>query len=252
MEDHITADEVRQILAAADREALSKEHDALCLADPPDWNYLEVIKRYSHNATVLDMGCGYGEFLKALLPFCKRAIGVDSSVASIEKAITLQCSGRRLPNLLFCQGDARDLFQLESGAFDLILSRHGPFYIEEVDRLLRPGGYLVVQTLGNNNLQELYAALEFPKDKKRSLSSVKEVIQGVKEKSWKIYENNNSQERVPYSIESLLFIMAAALLKRIDLSALAAATNYLLKSGNTRELFTITFSRDLIVAQKPP
>jgi dolichol-phosphate mannosyltransferase len=97
--------------------------------------------------TVLDIGCGYGEFLNHVT--CARRIGVD-----------LNSDGRAslATGIEFHAADVRDLAFLESGTIDVAftsnLMEHLPSkqdveaMLLEVRRVLKPGGHLIA--LGPN------------------------------------------------------------------------------------------------------
>jgi SAM-dependent methyltransferase len=99
---------------------------------------------------VLDLGCGDGT---TALPAAKRG----ANVLGVDIARNLVDAGNRrareqsLANLRFQQGDATDLRDLESRAFDLVVSIFGamfapkPFDVaKEMVRVARPGGRVVM------------------------------------------------------------------------------------------------------------
>ena len=100
-------------------------------------------------ATVADIGCGGGIYSKALADLgAERVCAVDFSDAMLEGA-TENCAG--YPQITLSKGDAYDT-GLPDGQFDLVLGRalihhledRSAFY-QDVFRMLRPGGKLIVQ-----------------------------------------------------------------------------------------------------------
>jgi SAM-dependent methyltransferase len=99
---------------------------------------------------VLDLGCGDGT---TALPAAKRGadvLGVDIA-RNLVDAGNRRASEQGLANLRFQQGDATDLRDLESRAFDLVVSIFGamfapkPFDVaKEMVRVARPGGRVVM------------------------------------------------------------------------------------------------------------
>jgi dolichol-phosphate mannosyltransferase len=97
--------------------------------------------------TVLDVGCGFGEFLNHVR--CARRIGVDLSE---------QGARHLAPGVEFHAGDATNLSMIASGSVDVVFTsnfmEHLPgksgveAMIDEVARVLRPGGHFIA--LGPN------------------------------------------------------------------------------------------------------
>jgi len=94
------------------------------------------------SAAVLDLGCGYGEFLNPLR--CARRAGVDLNP---ESAKQLE------PGIEFHAGDVRNLPMFPDGSFDVVftsnLMEHLPSkedvekMIREARRVLKPGGQFI-------------------------------------------------------------------------------------------------------------
>jgi ubiquinone/menaquinone biosynthesis C-methylase UbiE len=101
---------------------------------------------------VLDLACGDGT---TAVPAAK----LGANVLGVDRAPNLVAAGRRraqemgLTNLRFQEGDASDLYELESKSFDLVISVFGVMYAsrphevaKEMVRVTRRGGRIV---LGN-------------------------------------------------------------------------------------------------------
>jgi SAM-dependent methyltransferase len=100
----------------------------------------------------LDFGCGAGRLTQAMAPYFQRCVGLDVSEPMIDEA---REGARDIANCEFAVHDAPDLASLQTGSFDLVVSRlvlqHVPSaeakvrYIAELIRVLRPGGLLALQ-----------------------------------------------------------------------------------------------------------
>lgn len=100
---------------------------------------------------ILDIGCGTGSatvFLAREFPHA-RVRGVDISAAMIHEArkkVGLDPEAR----VAFREGDASRLPFPDAG-FDLVTQNNMPVFFNEIARVLRPGGYVVIaSSLGRN------------------------------------------------------------------------------------------------------
>lgn len=111
------------------------------------------------NLTVIDLGCGTGFFTELLASNYRQVIGVDIS----SKMLNFTKNNRRdVANLV--AGDAYHL-PFQSNSIDLIYSNlviqwcaNLPHVINELMRVLKPGGKLVFTTLLDETLSELKSA----------------------------------------------------------------------------------------------
>jgi SAM-dependent methyltransferase len=99
------------------------------------------------NASVLDFGCGDGHFLQEVGDQIGEGIGIDLDKSLIEEAA--RCN--RFPNVRYMYADAKGGLPFDAGRFDVIgafgvLEHVGPEQplLQELHRLLRPGGRLVI------------------------------------------------------------------------------------------------------------
>lgn len=114
---------------------------------------LERVDSPSPGWVVLDIGCGVGRMLRPMSERFARAVGVDISPAMIEFARS-ELSDR--PNVELHVGNGQDLGDIPDNSIDLAYSvyafQHFPrraivdSYLNEVRRVLRPGGIAVIQT----------------------------------------------------------------------------------------------------------
>src|SRR4026207_2338809 len=96
----------------------------------------------SPSAAVLDLGCGFGEFLNPLR--CAKRVGVD---------LNPDATKHLDPGVEFHAGDVRGLPMLADGTFDVVftsnLMEHLPTkedvekMLREARRVLKPGGQLI-------------------------------------------------------------------------------------------------------------
>lgn len=97
--------------------------------------------------SVLDYGCGSGQFLQLFGDRIGEGVGIDLDARLVEKA----ARSNRYANVRYLHADASAHLPFANGCFDLIvtfgvLEHVGPeqTYIQEFHRLLRPAGRLVI------------------------------------------------------------------------------------------------------------
>jgi ubiquinone/menaquinone biosynthesis C-methylase UbiE len=100
----------------------------------------------------LDFGCGIGRLTRALASVFEEAVGVDISASMIDHARRINSD---VSNCAFVHNVKRDLSILNDASFDLVYTRivlqHMPdrhtaaMYVQELVRVLRPGGLLVFE-----------------------------------------------------------------------------------------------------------
>ena len=118
---------------------------------------------FASSMQVLDVGCGRGDSLLESAPLFRHAIGVDESEAMIKMGNRAKQS-RSIHNVDFAVGKAANL-PLHNHRFDFLFSERGPLgyndvTLKEALRVLRPGGLIFVETLGELNLHEVGEAFE--------------------------------------------------------------------------------------------
>ena len=107
-------------------------------------------------AAILDVGCGEGFHLDLLLRragLAAEGCGVDLSARAIELA------ARRHPEPLWLIANADRVLPFAKETFDLVTSITAPRNREEMERILRPGGRLVVAVPAPDDVIELRAAV---------------------------------------------------------------------------------------------
>jgi SAM-dependent methyltransferase len=123
----------------------------------PSWNYGAIVREHLPGVrALLDYDTGGGEFLSALSPRPPLMVATEGYPPNVPVA------GRRLLPLGIHLVNAVDASHLpfSSGAFDLVINRHGDYHADEIYRLLRPGGRVITQQVGGEDEIPLNRALE--------------------------------------------------------------------------------------------
>ena len=162
MTDQELLDELRQWVDRA-RDFSGWDFSELAIEDVdpgPPWDYLELAAELGRTAaSALDLGTGGGERLASIRDRLPSRL-----VATEHWHVNAPIAASRLRPLgvevIRASADHAP-YPFRDGAFDLILDRHEALVPEEIPRLLRPGGHLVMQQVGPHNNREVQAA--FPR-----------------------------------------------------------------------------------------
>jgi ubiquinone/menaquinone biosynthesis C-methylase UbiE len=134
----------RQFGAAASRYATSRFHQS-----SPDLEHMLKAVPLTGREQVLDVGTGTGHTALAFAPQVASVIGLDMTEAMLVEARALAAEQRAI-NTDFELGNAMDL-PYDSNRFDLVTCRVCAHHfadvrraVEEMARVLRPGGHLLV------------------------------------------------------------------------------------------------------------
>jgi 23S rRNA (guanine745-N1)-methyltransferase len=98
---------------------------------------------------VADLGCGSGDALAAVTSRAGTGIGIDLSIAAVERA------SRHFPDRTWVVANADRRLPLQDRRVDLVMSVHGRRNPPEVARVLAATGYLVVAVPAADDLIEL-------------------------------------------------------------------------------------------------
>lgn len=120
----------------------------------PSWSYPDLARVLLRRAdSLLDLDTGNGELLAALAPLPPHTVAVETWARNTAVARD-RLAPLGVPVVTELPGD-------EEG-FDVVLSRHGRLPAADIARLLRPGGRLLSQQVGSDDLAALNVALGAP------------------------------------------------------------------------------------------
>ncbi len=128
--------------------------DGRAVGSDPSWSYPDLARPLVRRASsLLDLDTGGGELLADLAPLPAHTVAVEGWAPNTPVA-----RDRLAP---FGVSVVTELPGGEN-EFDVVLSRHGRLPAEDIARLLRPGGTLLSQQVGSDDLAGLNAALGAP------------------------------------------------------------------------------------------
>jgi SAM-dependent methyltransferase len=112
-----------------------------------DWGsvYDIVIPQLSPSSHVLDIGTADGIRFLQLAPFIGAGIGIDYEQSMVELAMR-NAAAAGISSIEFLQMDS-EFLTLEPDSFDVITARHAPVYMQELFRVLKPGGRVYIQAV---------------------------------------------------------------------------------------------------------
>lgn len=120
----------------------------------PSWSYPDLARALlRHAGSLLDLDTGSGELLAELAPLPSHTVAVESWARNTPVARD-RLAPFGVPVLTELPGGEDE--------FDVVLSRHGRLPAADIYRLLRPGGSLLSQQVGSDDLAELNTALGAP------------------------------------------------------------------------------------------
>ena len=172
------------------------------------WSFLEIIKKYISKETILlDIGTGGGEKLLQIAKFVKRAYGIDNTrgmIATAKKNLTKS----KISNIEFKLADAKKL-PFPNEYFDVVISRHAPFYAKEVYRVLKPNGLFITQQVGEKDAENIKRIFGRGQSfGKKSGTLMNKYIQELKNSGFKILRKDTYNATVYYAnMADLIFIL---------------------------------------------
>ena len=120
------------------------------------WDYQRIVlERLRPEMKLLDIDTGGGEFLLSLHhPYA------NTSAAEAYPPNVRLCEQTLLPlGIDFRAGDGKDTLPFDDSAFDIVINRHGDFNVQDLHRMLKPGGLFITEQVGAENDRELVELL---------------------------------------------------------------------------------------------
>jgi 23S rRNA (guanine745-N1)-methyltransferase len=114
-----------------------------------------LVRAFPVSGSLLDVGCGEGSHLEAF----RRAYGVDAWGVDISVP-AIELAARTYRECSFVVANADRFLPFEEGAFDAVVSITARMHAEEMHRVLRPDGALLVVIPGAEDLVELREAVQ--------------------------------------------------------------------------------------------
>ena len=118
----------------------------------PDWDYITIVKTYLKDTDkLLDMGTGGGEILLTIGHPYENTTVTEAYLPNLEL-----CRSKLAPlGITVAQTYVDDKLPFEDNSFDFVINRHESFDLNEVNRVLKKGGYFITQQVGNKNSGEI-------------------------------------------------------------------------------------------------
>lgn len=126
------------------------------------WDYADIVSAYASESTLLDMGTGGAEILLTFVSPARTVVAVDVCMDMLKSAAQNVINASQANVSLVCADNLALSFQDDS--FDLVCNRHSTYSVEEVVRVLRPGGHFVTQQVGRNNSRSILSAFGWSAD----------------------------------------------------------------------------------------
>jgi len=222
--------------------------------DPIPWDYVALVPKYLRATdVVLDIGTGGGEQFLKLSPFLARGLGVDISPDMIAQA---RCNQAALsaPHVDF---GVMDTFHLavEDASFDVVLNRHCNVAVDEVVRVLCPGGLFITQQVASRNTGNLLEAFgwtpeSFGEDWWQPVAELATAFEGAG-----CQVDVRAEYDVRYwflDVPSLLFwLVAVPLPEPFDLDRHWHGVNRILDRYTTDQGIETNEHRELLIVRKP-
>ncbi|MFH1187902.1 MAG: class I SAM-dependent methyltransferase, partial [bacterium] len=143
--------------------------------DPRPWNLIEIIKSYCKKTDkLLDLGCGTA-FKTIQLASCVKIIyGIDNNKKMLKKA-KQNIQAAKIKNIFLTNADVKQI-PFDDNFFNIATCMVAPHDTKELFRVLKPGGYAILEKLGDRDHWNFKK--EFDRGKKRKRGQFADFRQG--------------------------------------------------------------------------
>ena len=119
------------------------------------WDFRqEILAHLTSECKLLDVDTGGGEFLRSLSHPPEQTAATEGYEPNVEF-----CRRELCPLGIDFRPGRGDLLPFEGERFDLVINRHGDWNVQEIFRVLKPGGLFLTQQVGADNDRELVSLL---------------------------------------------------------------------------------------------
>ena len=168
------------------------------------WDFTAVVGKYiTKNSILLDLGTGSGEKIISFAKKCKRVCGIDNSKFMIAKAK----QNVKLKNAEFKIGDNNKV-PYGNKTFDIIASRHAPINFKEAYRVMKEGGLLITQQVGEmdkQNIKDIFGRGQSYCKKHGKL--IDEYIKKAKDAGFNVSVKYHYHSTEYYKLPDLIFLL---------------------------------------------
>lgn len=249
-----TLDELREVADAVGERSGWDFSRMTTEREPVPWDYVDIVGRFLRPTdTVLDIGTGGGERLLSLADRFGSAVGVDPDPEMVAVART---NGAGVNHVRFLQASAESLAPLEDGAFDVVLTRHAPVYLPELDRVTRAGGLFICQGVGSRNMSNIRRAFNTGSEALYD-NAHRDLLRGLADRGWRLVATGEYDVRYRVlDVPSLIFWFKAIaganeVPADFNVETHHEVINTLVRDFGSERGLETNEHRVLVIAQKP-
>ena len=220
------------------------------------WDILEIIREYSKKSDILlDIGCGTAFKLIKLVNDVGQIYGIEPNEKMQGKA-NENILKNNISNIKIIDGNAQKI-PFADNCFDIVTSIVAPHDINEMYRVLKPSGYLIIETSGDRDKWNIKQ--EFGLDKNGPRGQLCELLEGEKARNYerdlkKIFQSvsvRNGFWKSYYSIEGLILLFELTpAVRGFNRNTDSETLKRIEDLYSTQNGIETTLNRILIIAQK--